>query len=149
MNVSKFCFNFQAMDKLFIGWINCGIRLHVFNLLLLLQNKVCSQSITLSYLLIDISRHLLWLRYSNLYQHFFQNVRIVSDVVLLWLHGIVFWCSRYDVWDSWIHRNVIFCSKNIFHCQDWLKNLQKVLEFVTSKGPSGLRSKEIRFRFWE
>ena len=73
----------------------------------------------------------------------FQNVRIVSDVFLFWIHGFIFRCSWDDVWNSWICWNVVFCSKDIFNRQDRLKGiLQPHFHVITHHiiRPKNLRS---------
>ena len=108
------------MDKLFVGWLYCRIRLLVLHLLLLFQDKVSKAlknkwRICATLFLTDIRT------FSSLISFIsFQNVRTVSNVILFWIHGFIFRCSWDDVWNPWICWNLILCPKDIFHRQNRL-----------------------------
>lgn len=76
---------------------------------------------------------ILWLSFEYFYLiccSSFQDVRLVPDNILFWLHGPFQWSPWDYVWYSRILWDECFCAKNIFECENRLRKKMHAIHNV-------------------
>lgn len=104
----------QAVDEFSCSGFDGWLRLHLFLLLLFLQNQVSRDQYQF---LMSINESLC----NYLTILFLQNVRSLPNGILFRLHGVVQLSPGYYVRNSRIHWHQRVCAEDIFHCQDRLR----------------------------